>query len=309
MKTNCVYAPATSKLNLLRSMPLSPTLHPQSSNNNIPATGITIPSLSSSSSSSSTPKDLRSPTSPRRPSFSSRNTADRLSESERVPSFRLCTIKTDKKERRSVFKELGLDDEEINHLGSATSTTEKLLPVIPTVGHNRSQSDSIRHQNQNTQQAQKLRKDREEKEKYTPSDLDSVDERKPWYSKLTSSRRPTIRSASSAPTGLATLPRVAMITFLLAIVIPGLLSKGPNGVPADGANAGVIKARDADGTHPVWKREDSKTDTCTRWSHQAAVLNGTLYIYGGQSKEKAGQEENTWSKHTLNLYFTARAAN
>lgn len=209
-----------------------------------------------------------------------------------MSSFRLCKIKSEKKERRSVFKELGLEDEEINHLVAA----KKPLPATPSgPSHNRSKSDSISNQNSDTQAQQKLRKERVDKEKYTPR-LDSVEERKPWYSKLTSSRRPTIRSASSAPTGLATLPRVAMIAFLLAIVIPGLFTKGPNGVPADGASAGVVKARDAEaGAGAVWKREDSKTDTCTRWSHQAAVLNGTLYIYGGQSKEKAGQEENTWS--------------
>lgn len=92
-----------------------------------------------------------------------------------------------------------------------------------------------------------------------------------------------------------------MIAFLLAIVIPGLVTKGPNGLPADGANAGVIKAREEGGG--LWKREDSKTDTCTRWSHQAAVLNGTLYIYGGQSKEQAGQDENTWSEYTHSSIF------
>ena len=212
-----------------------------------------------------------------------------------------------------MFKELGLEDEEINHLGEKV----KQLPKTPlaTPGHGRSQSDSIgdsgdghRRDTQQDTQQQKLRKERAEKEKYAPG-LESLEERKSWYSKLTSPCRPTIRSASSAPTGLATLPRVAMIAFLLAIVIPGLLTKGPNGVPADGANAGVIKARDVEaGAGGVWKREDSKTDACTRWSHQAAVLNGTLYIYGGQSKEKAGQEENTWSSSTshtsLSLFYT-----
>lgn len=241
--------------------------------------------------STSTPKghytdDLHSPTSPRRPSFCSTKTSDRLSESARVPSFRLCTIQTDsKKERRSVFKELGLEDDDIKTLD------EKLFPATPS--HTRSNSDTSKQRD--TQQA-KLRKERAGEERYTPA-LTSVDERKSWYSKLTSGRRPQIKSASSAPTGLATLPRVAMIAFLLAIVIPGFLTKGPNGVPADGANAGVIKARDVDGAGQAWKREDSPTDTCTRWSHQAAVLNGTLYIYGGQSKAKADQEENTWSKH------------
>ena len=205
-----------------------------------------------------------------------------------MPSFRLCTVKAEKKERRSVFRELGLEDDDI-HTIDINQEKEKPLPVVP--GHTRSQSESSKEQER---EHTKLSKEQRDKERYTPA-LGAVDERRSWYSKLTSGRRPQIRSASSAPTGLATLPRVAMIAFLLALVIPGFLGSGKNGVPADGANAGVIKARKADGAGGVWKREDSTTDTCTRWSHQAAVLNGTLYIYGGQSKAKAGQEEDTWS--------------
>lgn len=188
-----------------------------------------------------------------------------------------------------MFRELGLEDEDI-HTIEINEEKEKPLSVVP--GHNRSASES-----EVTREQAKLRKEQREKERYTHV-LEAVDEsheRKPWYSKLTQGRRPQVRSASSAPTGLATLPRVAMIVFLLGLVIPGFLGSGKNGIPADGANAGVIKAREADGAGGVWRREDSTTDTCTRWSHQAAVLNGTLYIYGGQSKAKAGQEEDTWS--------------
>lgn len=43
-------------------------------------------------------------------------------------------------------------------------------------------------------------------------------------------------------------------------------------------------------------RADSPTDVCTRWSHQSAVINGTLYIYGGQATTEPGQTQNTWSK-------------
>lgn len=32
-----------------------------------------------------------------------------------------------------------------------------------------------------------------------------------------------------------------------------------------------------------------------------AVVNGTLYIYGGQAKGNAGQSSNTWSKSVLSL--------
>jgi hypothetical protein len=43
-------------------------------------------------------------------------------------------------------------------------------------------------------------------------------------------------------------------------------------------------------------RADSPTDVCTRWSHQSAVINGTLYVYGGQATTEPGQTQNKWSK-------------
>lgn len=49
------------------------------------------------------------------------------------------------------------------------------------------------------------------------------------------------------------------------------------------------------------KREDSPTDVCSRWSHQSAVVNGTLYLYGGRSTQAAGQNENTWNNDFLSL--------
>lgn len=49
------------------------------------------------------------------------------------------------------------------------------------------------------------------------------------------------------------------------------------------------------------KRENSPTDVCSRWSHQSAVVNGTLYLYGGRSTQAAGQNENTWNNDFLSL--------
>jgi hypothetical protein len=49
------------------------------------------------------------------------------------------------------------------------------------------------------------------------------------------------------------------------------------------------------------KREDTPTDVCSRWSHQSAVVNGTLYLYGGRSTQRAGQKENTWNNDFLSL--------
>ncbi len=246
---------------------------------------------------------------PRRPIFSSSVTNDRLSEAQRVPYFLLCTIKTDiKKGRRSVFQEIGLDDTDAERLASHS-------PSIPTFNpstrpsHYRSQPsqtfDDILRGQENSSESEKQSKLRKEA-RYKPQ-VESVDEkRNPWYSRL-APKGPQIKSACSAPTGLATLPRVAMIAFLLAIVVPGFLTKGPNGVPADGASAGVIRTEeqlDVRTGQVLGKREDSPTDTCTRWSHQSAVLNGTLYIYSGQSKTKSDQSEDTWNNNFLTLDLT-----
>ncbi|KAI5812850.1 kelch repeat protein [Pyronema omphalodes] len=52
------------------------------------------------------------------------------------------------------------------------------------------------------------------------------------------------------------------------------------------------------------RRDDSPTDVCARWSHQTAVVNGKIYIYGGQAKKQAGQKSNTWNNNFLTLDLT-----
>jgi hypothetical protein len=37
-----------------------------------------------------------------------------------------------------------------------------------------------------------------------------------------------------------------------------------------------------------------------------AVVNGTLYIYGGQAKTSAGQSSNTWSKSLQSRLLTRK---
>ncbi|KAF8538422.1 hypothetical protein BDD12DRAFT_741343 [Trichophaea hybrida] len=49
------------------------------------------------------------------------------------------------------------------------------------------------------------------------------------------------------------------------------------------------------------RRDDSPTDVCARWSHQTAVVGGTVYIYGGQAKTQASQKTNTWNNNFLTL--------
>ncbi|PGH14032.1 hypothetical protein AJ79_03301 [Helicocarpus griseus UAMH5409] len=51
----------------------------------------------------------------------------------------------------------------------------------------------------------------------------------------------------------------------------------------------------------LFKREDTPTDVCKRWSHQTAVVKGTMYIYGGRSMVDSSQNDNTWNNDFLTL--------
>ena len=65
----------------------------------------------------------------------------------------------------------------------------------------------------------------------------------------------------------------------------------------------------------IYQRADSSTNYCTRWSQQSAVVNGTLYLYGGhasQDQATPGQNQetdspttpNTWNNDFLTLPLT-----
>jgi len=52
------------------------------------------------------------------------------------------------------------------------------------------------------------------------------------------------------------------------------------------------------------KRQDSPADVCKRWSQQSAVINGTLYLYGGRATTSSDQTSNTWNNDFLTLDLT-----
>lgn len=45
------------------------------------------------------------------------------------------------------------------------------------------------------------------------------------------------------------------------------------------------------------KRQSASTDVCKRWAGQSAVVNGTVYYYGGRATASADQTTDQWSKH------------
>ena len=106
--------------------------------------------------------------------------------------------------------------------------------------------------------------------------------------------------------------RLGLLAVILALLLP-LLQLNP--ISVIGVKGGASPQRPAnyvEGTKIV-KREDTNTVICKRWSHQckfdianlliwemlissATVVNGTLYIYGGQSTTDAKQASDTWGK-------------
>ena len=105
-------------------------------------------------------------------------------------------------------------------------------------------------------------------------------------------------------TPAALLSRLSFLTVVLAIMIPVLhMSPLLHASPAIlGAEAAPTTPTSASHKKPesaqLSPRQENAADICLRWSHQSAVINGTLYMYGGRAKTDSNQASNTWSELT-----------
>ena len=100
-----------------------------------------------------------------------------------------------------------------------------------------------------------------------------------------------------------TYVRLTFFAFLLAFLIPAVQTwtvLKPSASPI-GATAGPLP-RVRESNAKLIRRTDTDTDICTRWSQQSALVNGTLYVYGGQATTQAGQVGNTWSKFSSSVH-------
>ena len=105
--------------------------------------------------------------------------------------------------------------------------------------------------------------------------------------------------------------RFFMLALIVVIAIPLLYDSpllGAAGPSVFGAKAGVIRRVDTEQPAAIQgeitKRDNSPTDVCSRWSHQAAIVNGTIYIYGGHATNTSGQGQNTWNNDFLSIDLT-----
>lgn len=123
------------------------------------------------------------------------------------------------------------------------------------------------------------------------------------------------RATEQMPFFVPTLPRLLFLALVIVLIIPSLhttplfkVDANPVGTrPGPLENVQVPRSkRELPAPNNV-KREDSPTDVCKRWAGQSAVVNGTLYYYGGRSTTSTDQTTNEWSMlfptHTLNIEY------
>ncbi|TPX12457.1 uncharacterized protein E0L32_006869 [Thyridium curvatum] len=245
---------------------------------------------------------------PTRPQFNSHNTSDRL----RVGSGTLPSFSMVKKDRKSMFREVGLEDHDssvtAHHNGRGPSERDLFgePAALASQGSYRKRSDTTGHGAENNMSPHEDAQDGGANSPRSRSGKQS------WYSRLAAAKRPRIKSVSSAPPPtVASLSRFTMIALFIAVILPAFSYHSGGGgekVSMSGADAGVIRDPRLRRGPVLDTRANSPTDVCTRWSHQvqsatAAQLNGTLYIYGGQAKTSGDQEQNTW-KATDNNFVT-----
>ena len=104
------------------------------------------------------------------------------------------------------------------------------------------------------------------------------------------------------PSSILRLYTLAVLMAALMPIVyemPFINSSGPSFL---GTRAYLIRKGGINGN--FIRRDNSPTDVCNRWSHQSAVVNGTLYIYGGHSISSSGQDQDTWNNDFVALPLT-----
>lgn len=115
---------------------------------------------------------------------------------------------------------------------------------------------------------------------------------------------------SVPPSPFPSMSRCFLLAFMLAFIVP-TLHNSPflgNGFSPIGVKGGVIKQSPRQEIEVIdgelVRRQNAATEVCKRWSQQTAIVNGTLYLYGGRSITDASQTRNTWSKqHSVTVHL------
>ena len=106
--------------------------------------------------------------------------------------------------------------------------------------------------------------------------------------------------------------RLMMLALVLLVAMPLLHDTpllGKAGPSILGAKAGLIrrsgpKKKDLVDAELVTRQAPNDTYVCNRWSQQSALVNGTIYLYGGRSTSSADQSSDTWNNDFLTIDIT-----
>ena len=114
--------------------------------------------------------------------------------------------------------------------------------------------------------------------------------------------RTTSGDARSHPTMLHRLSLIAVvISCAIALTQYTTVFGEPQG-PMLGATG--FPLADAAAVDTSLGKRQSPTDVCKRWSQQSALVNGTLYLYGGRAITSQDQTSNTWNNDFLSIDLT-----
>lgn len=110
----------------------------------------------------------------------------------------------------------------------------------------------------------------------------------------------------------STLTRLLFLAFFMMVMMPLLYDMsilGKTGPSIIGAKAAVIGRTGVEDMPsragpPAAKRSISSTDVCNRWSQQSALVNGTIYLFGGHASQKPDQTDGTWTNDFLSVDLT-----
>jgi hypothetical protein len=169
--------------------------------------------------------------------------------------------------RVSVFREVSLVDEDC-HLPSVGHTNDPLTVKNPRREQNGPIDGSTNSQRHNDQ----------------PENMVSQANVAAAGGSIGSNQRGRLRRL------LARTIFIVGLSICLANVYPGSELRG-HIIPgaAGSAFSNMIPGR------TIQKRDNSPTDVCKRWSQQSAIINGTLYLYGGRATSSPDQTSNEWS--------------
>ena len=105
---------------------------------------------------------------------------------------------------------------------------------------------------------------------------------------------------------LMTLALVLLVAMPLLYDTPLVGRAGPSII---GAKAGLIRRsgprkKDFIDGNLVTRQDSTDPNVCSRWSQQSALVNGTIYLYGGRATTTADQTSDTWNNDFLTIDVT-----